>query len=163
MNNSFINKNLENLNAASFDWNAIQSQMKDKLGAEIYESWLKKINFVDEFNNYILLSTPTRFIRDWITSRYLDQILQTVKNYKKEIIRIEFKIVEQNTKNEHNPSNLKLIENDNENISFIKDSYLQYNRIDPNKRFENFITGINSIILKIRIFNKGNIFIIIFN
>ena len=28
-----------------------------------------------------------------------------------------------------------------ENISFIKDSYLQYNRIDPNKRFDNFITG----------------------
>merc|ERR1711991_544583 len=31
--------------------------------------------------------------------------------------------------------------NINENVSFIKDSYLQYNRIDPNKRFENFITG----------------------
>ena len=31
---------------------------------------------------------------------------------------------------------------DNEkNVSFIKDSYLQYNRIDPNKRFDNFITG----------------------
>ena len=29
----------------------------------------------------------------------------------------------------------------NDNISFIKDSYLQYNRIDPNKNFENFITG----------------------
>ena len=26
-------------------------------------------------------------------------------------------------------------------MSFIKDSYLQYNRIDPNKNFENFITG----------------------
>ena len=36
--------------------------------------------------------------------------------------------------------NFELLEK-NENISFIKDSYLQYNRIDPNKRFENFITG----------------------
>ena len=27
------------------------------------------------------------------------------------------------------------------NISFIKDSYLQYNRIDSNKRFNNFLTG----------------------
>ena len=141
MNNNFTNKDLKHLKSEKLDWNLIQSEMKNKLGSEIYESWLKKINFVDEFNNYILLSTPTRFIRDWITSRYLDQILQTVKNHKKEIIRIEFKIVEQNTQNEHNPSNLKLIENDNENISFIKDSYLQYNRIDPNKRFENFITG----------------------
>ena len=27
------------------------------------------------------------------------------------------------------------------NISFIKDSFFQYNRIDPNKNFENFIIG----------------------
>ena len=31
--------------------------------------------------------------------------------------------------------------NDNKNISFIKDSFFQYNRIDPNKNFENFIIG----------------------
>ena len=36
--------------------------------------------------------------------------------------------------------NFKLLDI-NENVSFIKDSYLQYNRIDPNKKFENFITG----------------------
>ena len=41
---------------------------------------------------------PTRFIRDWITSRYLDQILQIIKSYKKDIIRIEFKISEKETK-----------------------------------------------------------------
>ena len=89
MNNSIINKKIENIN-----WNLIQNEMKNKLGREIYDSWLRKIDFVEEFNNYILLSVPTRFIRDWITSRYLDQILNTVKNYKKGIIRIEFKIVE---------------------------------------------------------------------
>ena len=33
-----------------------------------------------------------------------------------------------------------MLEN-NENVSFIKDTYLQYNRIDPNKSFQNFITG----------------------
>ena len=29
--------------------------MKNKLGLDIYESWLKKINFVEEFNNYIII------------------------------------------------------------------------------------------------------------
>ena len=140
MNNSITNKNLTDLKNEKFDWSVIQLEMKNKLGSEVYESWLKKINFVEEFNNYILLSVPTRFIRDWITSRYLDQILQSVKNYKKEIIRIEFKIVEQNIDHDNHKNNLQSIIN-NENISFIKDSYLQYNRIDPNKRFENFISG----------------------
>ena len=75
MNNSLENKNF---NAELLNWQLVQADMKNKLGLDIYESWLKKINFVEEFNNYILLSVPTRFIRDWITSRYLDQILQVI-------------------------------------------------------------------------------------
>ena len=138
MNNTITNNSLKN---QDLDWNTVQSQMKDKLGLEIYESWLKKINFIEEFNNYILLTVPTRFIRDWITSRYLDQILQIIKSYKKDIIRIEFKIAEQKTiKNDEKKEVNKNFEN-KENVSFIKDSYLQYNRIDTNKRFDNFLTG----------------------
>ena len=140
MKNTFINKNLTNLKSENLDWTLLQSEMKNKLGSEIYESWLKKINFIEEFNNYILLSVPTRFIRDWITSRYLDQILQILKSYKKDLVRIEFKIIEQGVrKNTMNNSYDKL--EIKENISFIKDSYLQYNRIDSNKRFENFIVS----------------------
>tara|TARA_B100000902_G_scaffold395575_1_gene454449 strand:- start:40 stop:1461 length:1422 start_codon:yes stop_codon:yes gene_type:complete len=141
MNNSNINKNLDSLKIENLNWSNIQSQMKDKLGAEVYESWLKKINFVEEFNNYILLTVPTRFIRDWITSRYLDQILQIVKNYKKDIIRIEFKIADQKTNNEAQTKEVIQNLDNKENVSFIKDSFLQYNRIDPNKRFDNFLTG----------------------
>ena len=139
MNKLTNNQNIDNFKSNSFDWRLVQADMKDKLGSEVYESWLKKISFIEEFNNYILLSVPTRFIRDWITSRYLDQILQIIKTYKKDIVRIEFRIVESDNSVKNNDAleevNLK------ENISFIKDSYLQYNRIDPNKRFDNFITG----------------------
>ena len=68
MNNTYINKNLNSSKSEIFDWNTAQAEMKNKLGSDVYESWLRKINFLDEFNNYILLSVPTRFIRDWITS-----------------------------------------------------------------------------------------------
>jgi chromosomal replication initiator protein len=141
MNNSTTNKNIEIQNQTNLDWNLIQSQMKNKLGIEIFESWLKKINFVEEFNNYILLTVPTRFIRDWITSRYLDQILQIIRSHKKDIIRIEFKIADLKTSNKNNKKEIVRDANDEKNVSFIKDSYLQYNRIDPNKRFDNFLTG----------------------
>ena len=139
MNKLTNTKNINNFSSEGFEWKQVQDEMKNKLGLEVYESWLKKISFIEEFNNYILLSVPTRFIRDWITSRYLDQILQIIKNYKKDIVRIEFRIVEPDnsvkTNDDLEEGNLK------ENVSFIKDSYLQYNRIDPNKRFDNFITG----------------------
>ena len=140
MNSSYTNKNFSNPKVETFDWLTVQTEMKNKLGADIYESWLKKISFEEEINNYVLLSVPTRFIRDWITSRYLDQILKIIKDHKKDIIRIEFKIVEKNNDNISDNQNISPLES-KENVSFIKDSYLQYNRIDPNKRFENFITG----------------------
>ena len=136
------NKKTQNISDASsenLDWAIIQKDMKNKLGNDIYESWLRKIDFVEEINNYILLSVSTRFIRDWITSRYLDQILQIIKTYKKNLTRIEFKIIEKSTQVE-TQENINAVEK-SENVSFIKDTYLQYNRIDPNKRFDNFITG----------------------
>ena len=140
MNNSFTNKNIVPNNKSLINWKFIQEEMKSKLGSDVYESWLKKINFEEEFNNYLLLSVPTRFIRDWITSRYLDQILKIIKIQKKEIVRIEFKVAENFKEKEKVKNNLSEF-NSKENISFIKDSSLQYNRIDPNKRFDNFITG----------------------
>ena len=141
MNKSFTNKNLDSLKTRNLNWTIIQTEMKSKLGAEVYESWLKKINFLDEFNNYILLTVPTRFIRDWITSRYLDQILQIVRNYKKDIVRIEFKIDDNNLVKSNEQKNHSISVNKRENSSFIKDYQFQYNRIDPNKRFDNFLTG----------------------
>ena len=138
MKNNLTNFKSDNIN--KIDWKLLQNEMKNKFGSEIYDSWLKKIDLVDEFKNYVLLSVSTRFIRDWITSRYLDQILQVIKLYKKDISRIEF-VINDNVKIE-NSSEIKQDNlSDNEKVSFIKDSYLQYNRIDPNKNFENFLLG----------------------
>ena len=138
MKNNLTNIKSDNIN--KIDWKLLQNEMKNKFGSEIYDSWLKKIDLVDEFKNYVLLSVSTRFIRDWITSRYLDQILQIIKLYKKDISRIEF-VINENIKNKNNDEIKPDNSFDNEKVSFIKDSYLQYNRIDPNKNFENFLLG----------------------
>ena len=137
MNNN-LSKNTVKNSQEKIHWEAVQTRMKGNFGNDIFESWLKKINFVEEFKNYVLLSVSTRFIRDWITSRYLDEILRIIKEFNKNINRIELKIDEINVEN-NNVS--KKFLNKNENISFIKDSFLQYNRIDHNKNFENFIVG----------------------
>ena len=137
-------KNLDSIKSKTnkLEWHLIQNEMKRKLGSEVYESWLKKIDFIEEFNSYILISVPTRFIRDWITSRYLDQILQIVKSFKKDLTRIEFRIIEKDKDMKlGNPDNNNILDKKSKNVSFLKDSFLQYNRVDHNKRFENFVTG----------------------
>ena len=139
MQKNILKQKTDNFSLKKLDWPFIQQEMKNKFGQEIYESWIRKIEFVNEFHDYILISVSTRFIRDWITSRYLDQILQLVKSKKKNINRIEFII--RNLEPEEENDIKKYDSRANENVSFIKDSYLQYNRIDPNKTFDNFILG----------------------
>ena len=139
MQKNILKQKTDNFSLKKLEWPFIQQEMKNKFGQEIYESWIRKIEFVNEFHDYILISVSTRFIRDWITSRYLDQILQLVKSKKKNINRIEFII--RNLEPEEENDIKKYDSRANENVSFIKDSYLQYNRIDPNKTFDNFILG----------------------
>ena len=141
MSNNNPIQNIKDIPSNNLDWGIVQNDMKSKFGSDIYESWIRKIEFIEEMSNYILLSVSSRFIRDWITSRYLDQILQVVKVYKRNLTRIEFKIIEKNSNNFNEDENEVKSKGKNENVSFIKDTYLQYTRIDPNKRFDNFITG----------------------
>ena len=136
---TFLASNNISNKSENLDWPSVQSQMKDKFGKDIYESWLKKISFVEELNNYVLLSVSTRFIRDWITSRYLDEILKLIKLNNKNISRIELQV--DDNKNFYENSKNVIDDQSKKNISFIKDSFLQYNRIDQNKKFENFIVG----------------------
>ena len=120
----------------TLDWSEIQTSFKKTFGDEIYNSWLQKISLIKEFNDYLVLGVPTRFFRDWIVSRYLDKILEQVKNYKLSLNRIEFKIIEENKQNQ---DLLKL--NEINKVSEIKDSILNYNRLNSDLNFENFIRG----------------------
>ena len=120
----------------SLDWNLIQKNFEKSFGAEIYTSWLKNISLVKEFNDHVILGVKTRFFRDWITSRYADKILGELKKHKISINRLEFKIEPEKITNQSLFSNLQ----DNK-ISEIKNSILNYNRLNPNLNFENFIVG----------------------
>ena len=120
----------------TLNWDEVQNSFKKTFGTEIYTSWLQKIYLVKEYNDYLILGVPTRFFRDWIVSRYLDKILEQVKSFKLSLNRIEFKIIEE-TKN---TSDIIKI-NDLNKVTEIKDSILNYNRLNPNLNFDNFIQG----------------------
>ncbi len=120
----------------TLNWVEIQNSFKKTFGNEIYNSWLQKITLVKEYNDFLILGIPTRFFRDWIVSRYLDKILEQVKSFKLSLNRIEFKIIEEHK----NDSELSKIEELNK-VTEIKDSILNYNRLNPNLNFENFVQG----------------------
>ena len=120
----------------TINWDEIQGSFKKSFGDEIYSSWLQKISLIKEYNDHLILGVPTRFFRDWIVSRYLDKILEKLKSFKISLNRVEFKIIDENKNN----SDLIKIDELNK-VTEIKDSILNYNRLNPNLNFENFIQG----------------------
>ncbi len=120
----------------TLNWEEIQNSFKKNFGNEIYNSWLQKISLIKEYNDYLVLGVPTRFFRDWIVSRYLDKILEQVKNFKLSLNRIEFKIIEENKQNQEFSKINEL-----NKITEIKDSILNYNRLNLLLNFDNFIEG----------------------
>ena len=120
----------------TLDWNDVQNAFKKTFGSEIYTSWLQKISLVKEYNDFLILGVPTRFFRDWIVSRYLDKILEQVKLFKLSLNRIEFKIIEENK----DTSDLIKIDEISK-VTEIKDSILNYNRLNSDLNFDNFIEG----------------------
>ena len=118
-------------------WENIQSSFEKHFGTEVYSSWLKNISLLKEYNDYLILGVPTRFFRDWIVSRYLDKILSQLKTFKNSINRVEFKILEEHKIN----ANDALKFDDFNKVAEIKDSILNYNRLNPNLNFDSFVTG----------------------
>ena len=118
------------------NWNQVLSKFQEAFGKDVYDSWIQNINLKSEFNSYVVLSAPTRFVRDWIVSRYADKILDIIKTFKKSIQRIEFLIELKEEK-----SNGDNLQKKNNIVTSIENSLLNYNRFNSNNSFENFIVG----------------------
>jgi len=117
------------------NWNEVLKKFKKTFGNDIYESWIQNIDLKKEFNHYVVLSAPTRFVRDWIVSRYADKVLDVIKTFKQSIQRIEF-LIEETQEKDDKFSYLK-----KNKITSIENSLLNYNRFNPNNRFDNFMVG----------------------
>jgi len=117
------------------DWKEILEKFKKNFGSDVYESWIKNINLKKEYNHYVVLSAPTRFVRDWIVSRYADKILDIIKVSKQSIQRIEFLI------EETRETSGKLDYSNKKHVTLIENSLLNYNRFNTNNRFDNFMVG----------------------
>ena len=117
------------------DWNQVLKKFRTAFGNDIYESWIANIDLKKEFNHYVVLSAPTRFVRDWIVSRYADKILDIIKTFKRSIQRIEFLTEVQEEKSSKKDSRK------NRRVTLIENSILNYNQFNLNYSFDNFMIG----------------------
>ena len=73
-------------------WNSVLKKLNTEYGNEIFNSWIKNISIKNLDNDIIYFTVPTRFIKDWITSHYLDKIIYFLNQENPDIRRVKINI-----------------------------------------------------------------------
>ena len=118
-------------------WSNVLKKLNSEYGNEIFNSWIKNIKIHSQEDEVLIFTVPTRFIRDWITSHYLDKIIFFLNIENSEIKRVKINIDNTLT------SNMLQMEN---NLDSSKRYSLNINHndewpLDERFTFEKFIVG----------------------
>ena len=72
---SFVSRNqiLSDTTMAEL-WAEALTEIKERIGKQNFEAWIKPIRFVHKNKNEIVLEVPNKFFRDWLTEHYLHHI-----------------------------------------------------------------------------------------
>ena len=121
-------------------WHLVLKKLNNEFGNEIFNSWIKNIKVQSIQDDILYFSVPTRFIRDWITSHYLDKIIFFLNAENPNIKRVKITIdnmlaANQDKQYEKNTETVKY-QNQSSNFNQSDDWPL-----DERFTFDKFITG----------------------
>ncbi|NUY39450.1 chromosomal replication initiator protein DnaA [Wolbachia endosymbiont of Litomosoides brasiliensis] len=111
-------------------WEKIQNLLYNFYGEATYNSWLSSLKFVSSSNGEVLLSAPTRFIKEWITVHYMEKILLLWQNEDKSVCSIDIQVTE-----EKNSSSGIILKSKEESVNNLGSP------LDPRFTFDNFVVG----------------------
>tara|TARA_Y100000022_G_scaffold27167_2_gene20673 strand:- start:1868 stop:3277 length:1410 start_codon:yes stop_codon:yes gene_type:complete len=121
-------------------WHIVLKKLNNEFGNEIFNSWIKNIKVKSIDDDILYFSVPTRFIRDWITSHYLDKIIFFLNaenpNIRRVKISIDNMLSASHEKLEESSSETIKYQNQSSNLSQSDDWPL-----DERFTFDKFITG----------------------
>jgi chromosomal replication initiator protein len=57
-------------------WERVRDRLRSSYGEAVFKSWLQALKLADIKNGQVMLTIPTRFMREWILTNYADNILR---------------------------------------------------------------------------------------
>lgn len=113
----------------------LTSYLRNEYGNAIYKSWLSHLTFEEVKNGILILTVPTKFIREWVLANYFSTIENFVKKIDASIIKIELKVRPARARAVYNnAAETNKPNNENENNLFEV-------CLDPRFTFDYFICG----------------------
>ncbi len=124
-------------------WQQIQPQCLDAFGESTYQNWISPLRVKEFLTGRLVISTPSRFVRDWVQKNCMQKILTLLQQQDKTILAVDF-IVE--------ASSLSSPQPEKENVSretFSEDPSLLFeegledvsSRLEPRYTFDAFVVG----------------------
>ena len=55
-------------------WDKVLGRLRAEFGDAVFKSWLKPLTFAKAAEGEVIVSVPTRFMRDWVERHYLDRV-----------------------------------------------------------------------------------------
>lgn len=126
-------------------WKAALGEIKLDISRANYLTWFKNTFIKDIKNNTVVLGVPSSFAKEWLESKYHKLILQSLKNIKPNIRKVEYEVSHEcNTFLETPSTPLKEKVNTKtpeEQLNFTEFTLDPYTNLNPKYTFENFIVG----------------------
>jgi len=73
-------------------WSAAVAEIKEQIGKQNFETWIKPISFVSRNKNEVVLDVPNKFFRDWLIEHYLEQMETILSSLAKNNVKVVFGI-----------------------------------------------------------------------
>jgi chromosomal replication initiator protein len=115
-------------------WNQALVEVKERIGKQNYDTWIKPIRFASRNKGEIKLEVPNKFFRDWLTEHYLTQIEDVLSSLAKDSVRVVFEVNEKLEGRLTAESSIKKEEKDRERQE-------RNTNLIPKYTFDNFIIG----------------------
>ncbi|WP_232630104.1 chromosomal replication initiator protein DnaA [Methylobacterium sp. Leaf118] len=70
-------------------WARVKRRLRAELGEDVFASWFARLELEEVAGGVARLTVPTRFLKSWIESHYLDRVLTTFRAEADSVSRIE--------------------------------------------------------------------------
>jgi len=74
--------------ARAGEWLRVLGQLKAEVGEDAYRNWLRPMHLERINDGHAVIAAPTRFLRDWVITHYLDRLLALWQAENDEMTRV---------------------------------------------------------------------------
>jgi chromosomal replication initiator protein len=123
-------------------WQGILGGLEISLSKANFNTWFKNTNILERGPDYIIIGVPSDFYKNWIASKYQQEMLKALKSIAPEIKEIKYQIGNNVVTT---PANSKFAPKPFSENSTHKEAPIQnFSSLNPKYTFETFIIGKNN-------------------